>query len=184
MKKFILVFSATLLVSFLSAQKVVNNNLEDTVIKSTNAKTHTIDDSFNAIAQLLNSKAFVIEANTITDKWGNQQMVNSNLNFIRVDSLQSTIQIGNGIGIGPNGVGGVTVEGSISSWKLVKDEKHKSFSLRMNVSTPLSFYDVFISANTSGYATATVSGMTSNNLTFRGQLVPLEDSKIYVGSHL
>ena len=184
MKKLVTIISIMLLAGFLSAQeaKVGNVNITRTSIDSTKLK---LDDfNFENLTNILGNKSFVLEANTINDKWGNQKFVNNLINFVMVDSTLSTIQVGNDFAIGANGVGGVTVKGKISGWKIKKDEKKKSFLISFTVSTPISLYDAFINVYGDGNASATISGMTSSKITFRGQIVSLDNSKVYVGSHL
>ncbi len=181
MKK-LLFLSALLFAGILSAQvKSVDTSQKDVI--AANSKSNTLDEQFNIVAQILESKAFVIEANSFEEN-GNRSDVNSTINFVKVDANKSTIQKGNDAGKNYKGIGEYTAEGDIASWKLEKDEKHKLLSLRMNVVTYGGSCDVLLNINESGDASASISGLAFIQITLRGKLVKLEDSKIYVNSHL
>lgn len=184
MRKLVLFTTGLLLAGFVSAQEVIKDTIKDTVVVAKRSKVNSRDEQFTLVSEMLENKSFVLEANTASDKWGSQTMLNSALNFVMVDSTQSTIQVGDDLGLGPNGVGGITVKGKISGWKLNKNEKRKTFTVEMNVMTLLKTYNVFINITAYGNANATITDNTSNRITFNGQIVPLEDSRVYVGSHL
>lgn len=54
--------------------------------------------------------------------------VNSNTNFVSVKGDKAVVQVAFNIPVGgPNGIGGVTVDGSVSDYE-VKTDKRKSFT--------------------------------------------------------
>ena len=130
---------------------------------------------------MLEGKDFVLEADYLANKIGDRVPVTSSLNFISVDSSVSVLQIGRNTGIGFNGVGGVTAEGKITRYKLQTDTKRKSFYLSYSVTTAIGSYDINMSVGADGYASATLSGTTSGQLTYTGYLVPVENSSVYKG---
>ena len=183
MKKILIVVIGSLLAGSLSAQDIVKDTtiaVKDTLAKS----AIPVDKQFDYLFKILDDKLFVIEANTLNDKSGSQQIVNSRTNFLRFDSTETIIQIADDSGIGPNGLSGTTIKGTISGWKLKKDVKHKSFSVWTNVLAPGGFFNIYITVNIDGNAMAIVSNMTSNNITFRGKIVSLSKSKVYIGHHI
>ncbi len=183
MKRILILTSTLLFTSFISAQEIGDDTTKNVIGTTNGSPNNKFDDHFNSLAKLLESKSFVIEANTLYDKWGNRYSVNSILNFVMVDSTQSIIQIGNNTEFGDNGVGGITAKGSISSRKLYKDEKHNTLSLRVIVISQIGACDVLIEVSTSGEATATISGLTSTKIILSGQIFTLRDSRVYVGNH-
>ena len=83
--------------------------------------------------QALNDRAFTLEADQVLFKYGQMAYVNSNTNFVSVKDNHAVVQVAFNIPIsGPNGLGGVTVEGTFTGYDLKKDKKG-NLSLSMNV---------------------------------------------------
>lgn len=127
----------------------------------------------------LDSMQFVLQAEYLSNSRGMRSIVTSSLNYILVDSLKGSIQTGTNFGIGRNGIGGSTARGNITNWKLTKNEKRKSFMIRIDFSTDLGFYTVFMDVSADRTASARLSGIGGGSLTFDGNLVPLRRSRIY-----
>ena len=128
---------------------------------------------------------FVLEANTLKDKRGNTLQVSSNINFIAADSLTGVIQVGSNTDVGRNGVGGVTVEGSISNYKFTLHEKSGSYNITYYLRTPLGSYDVRMTAFPDGRADADLSSSTlGGRLRYSCYLVPLGISRVFKGTSL
>lgn len=142
------------------------------------------EEQYQLTKYMLENKSFVLEADFLQDKYGNRAFVSSNINFVSVDSTEAVIQIGSNYRIGPNGVGGVTAKGRITKWELKENEKKKTFNLKMNVMTSIGIYDLRFSISPSGRATALLTGLRPGQLTFDGDLVPLEESGVYEGQSI
>jgi hypothetical protein len=128
---------------------------------------------------------FVLEANTLRDKYGNLVQVPSNLNFVAADSLAGVIQVGSNMYIGANGVGGQTVEGTISKYEYTKNEKSGTYTVSYYLQTPVGSYDVRMNAFPDGRADADVSSTTwGGGLRYSGYLVPPGLSRVYKGMSL
>ena len=128
---------------------------------------------------------FVLEADYMIDKSGKRITADQSLNFIMVDSTHAMLQNGKTAGQGANGVGGVSLSGNITSWKVESNEKKKSFSLQMNVLTDNGFLTVFMNISTGHNTTASVSGNQWLEMyRYEGRLVPLEESSVYKGRTL
>lgn len=141
-----------------------------------------LEKDYDSTLQLLADRNFVLEANFLSNLYGRRIYVNSNLNFIRVDSSYAVIQIGSNNGIGFNGVGGVTAEGNITRWKLITNEKNKTFYLSISVMTSIGIYDIDMNINADGSAVANLTGLQHGRLTYEGELVPGQESRVYKGS--
>ena len=75
-------------------------------------------------AAAVRNKDFVLEANQVTFKNGNTVFVNSSTTFISVKGNRAVVQISpSNLAAGPNGVGGVTVDGMISGKQEMTDKK-------------------------------------------------------------
>lgn len=72
----------------------------------------------------LQGKEFVLESDELTWKHGEHGYVNSTTNFIALHNGKATVQISPfQSGGGPNGVGGITVEGTPTGLKMKTDKK-------------------------------------------------------------
>ena len=97
-------------------------------------------EEFNAAVQAINNQSFVLEANNIQPMNGQVFYVNSNTNFVSLNDGQAMVQIAsNSPYPGPNGLGGITVQGSASNVQ-VKQENNGNVYLSMSVQ------GIFISA--------------------------------------
>jgi len=133
--------------------------------------------------QLVQEKSFVLEADELSNKYGGHAYVTSSLNFIKVDSTQATIQIGNpSWGPGHNNVGGITVDGTISKYEIDRKEKTNSIYIDMMVVSALGNFHVYFSIFGNSNAEAQISGVTTGgDLTFTGDIKPIYASGIYKG---
>lgn len=131
---------------------------------------------------MITNQRFVLEAQYLSDRYGTRVPVQSNINFVMVDSLVATIQLGSAMSAGYNGVGGTTVEGRVSNYKYTKvGKKEDSYSVSMNFMSSLGNYDITMMANAEGYTDATIRGNWPGSLNYHGRLVPLSESRIYKG---
>lgn len=137
---------------------------------------------YERMEQILENRDYVLEAQYLSDRYGNRVPVSSTINFIKVDSTEGIIQVGNHSGIGYNGVGGVTADGNITNYELKTNEKRKTFFIQMTVMTSIGTYDVHMSVGADGYATATLSGMRGGKLDYSGYIVPLQLTRTFEGS--
>ena len=129
-----------------------------------------IEASFMSLDSLLQSRRFVLVAEFLQLRTGERVNVNSQINFVKVNIDKATLQVGGGSGMGYNGLGGVTAEGEISSWKLEKTEKNHSFTLRFSISSIVGHYDILIVIPAQNYASATVTGLGPGTMTCVGHL--------------
>jgi len=177
MKRYSLIIVSIFLFGGLMAQ----NSKKEERKKRKAEREQKLEQQFNATESVLENRTFVLEADYLSDKYGQRVPVTSGLNFIMVDSSQATLQVGNISGYGPNGVGGITAEGSISDYDLDINENKKSFMISMNIMSSLGIYDVTLFVSASGNTTATISGLRGGKLNYHGDLVPLELSRVYKG---
>jgi hypothetical protein len=134
------------------------------------------------VGKMVEYRWFVLEADQLRSKRGEVANVSSMINFIACDSVNGVIQIGSNSYVGYNGVGGITVEGSISNYEYSQDEKSGSYDITYNVksSTGTYFVRMFVSAD--GRADATVSSTWPGRVNYVGYIVPPSLSKVYKGT--
>lgn len=136
------------------------------------------------LSEIISSRRFVLEADYVSGNSGVRQPVSSNLNFILVDSLEATLQLGSPWGLGYNGVGGITIDGDVNKFEITerKTKRGTTYNITMYVSSAMGTYDVQFWISTNGNAEATVRGNYSGSVTYSGRVKALKQSKIYKGS--
>lgn len=139
----------------------------------------------NAIAGLKNHD-FVLEADRINFKYGQSIFVNPSVNFVSLEKDRATVQIAFSTHrSGPNGIGGITVDGRVSNLKTNIDDKgNVTFSMDV-IGNGISAQVFFNMRAGSNYCTATVSpNFNSFRTTFTGYLYPKEESNVFKGKSL
>lgn len=135
-------------------------------------------EAFTALEQL----DFVLEANRLSFKRGETAYVTSYTNFVSLSDDKAVIQIAPFNGGGPNGVGGITLEGRASNIKLKTDKKGNvlftmsvtgnGLSATVNISLPKNSYMATVMVNPNFH---------SNRVTLYGTLVPANKSDAFKG---
>ena len=141
--------------------------------------------SIQAIAAIRN-KDFVLEADNVTFRTGSTVLVNSTTNFISVKGDRAVVQISpSNFSSGPNGVGGVTVQGAISNYQIQTDRKGRvNLSMSVNGIGISAQIELFITPG-SNYAQATIyPNFNANTVWVNGNVVPYENSNVFEGSSL
>lgn len=136
--------------------------------------------AFEAAKEALQDRNWVLMANTLYGPRGAAIPVSDNTNFIQFKGNTVYVQLAfNGIA-GPNGLGGITVQGSPSQITTDTD-KHGNITYSFYVNgIALTAQIVINLSEGSNYASATVYPMmNSNNLTFSGILVPTSQAGIF-----
>ena len=129
---------------------------------------------------------FVLEANQVTFRNGMTTFVNSTTNFISVKGNRAVVQISpSNYASGPNGLGGVTVDGSITGQKIMvghKGDVTYSFNVMgigINAQVEIYMYPGSNSASATIYP-----NFNSNTVWLQGDVVPYENSNVIQGSSL
>jgi len=133
------------------------------------------------VDSIVGQRKFVLEADFLSNQSGNRIIVNNLLNFIMIDSTEIIIQIASNTGIGgPNGMGGITARGHISSFEVKKTGKKQDiYYVRLVANTSVGIYDIFMNISPSSNSDATISGITSGKLNYHGSIKSLKKSRVY-----
>lgn len=141
---------------------------------------------FEQGVQALKDRDFVLEADRVEFKRGSFVYVTPSTNFVSMKGDRATIQLAfNGPYSGPNGIGGITVEGSASNVEMKTDKKG-------NITMNMMVQGVAVSASVSirmvkgsNKCTATVNpNFNSERVSFTGNLYPSDQSNIFKGRAL
>jgi hypothetical protein len=138
--------------------------------------------NFRILDTLLQNKTFVINADYLENGYGDRVVVPDLLNFIKVDSKNAVLQTGSNYGMGYNGVGGVTAEGTIDHWEVTRNLKSLSYYVSFTVVTNIGIYDVFLDVSSDTNARATITGLTRGKLIYDGHLETIGNSSIFKGN--
>lgn len=139
-------------------------------------------DYQNAV-NAINNQQFVVEADQLILRNGQNVFVNSGTNFLLVNKEKGTVQVAFNTALsGPNGIGGVTVDGGISGMKTETD-KHGNINCSFSIMGAGISAQIFVTLYYgSNDANVTVSpNFNSNELSMSGELVSIDDSTIFKG---
>jgi len=144
---------------------------------------------FELMKAIVSSRRFVLEADRLGDG-EYEYSVQSELNYILVESLNSSVQTGSRSqsmkyqywdytkdDVWSNDLGGWTINGKIRNYKVKNVERRNSVIIKYDIYERIGSTSITIRVSHSGYASAMVNGVTR----FYGRLVPLHESKIYRG---
>ncbi len=134
----------------------------------------------------LRNQDFVLEAQNVQFRNGSTVFVNSSTNFISVKGNRAVVQISpSNFASGPNGVGGVTVDGIISGLEVRTDKKGRTtYSMNVTGIGINAQVEIYTTPGTNT-ATATVyPNFNSNTIWLQGKIVPYESSRVIEGSSL
>lgn len=137
-------------------------------------------------AAAVRNQDFVLEADNVSFKNGMTTFVNSSTNFISVKGNRAVVQISpSNFASGPNGLGGVTVDGMITGQKIMTDKKGRTtFSMNVMGIGINAEVEIYMTPGTNR-ATATVyPNFNSNTVWLDGTIVPYDSSDVIEGSSL
>lgn len=181
MKKFIALAALVLVSMVTTTVYAQESSAERARLKAEQQAADAV--SYDDAVAALKAQKFVLEANQVMFRNGQTAFVTSNTNFVLVNQGRGTVQVAfNTVYPGPNGIGGVTVDGTVSEMKMSTDK-------RGNINCNFSIQGIGISAqifltltNGGNNATVTISpNFNSNTMTLSGNLLPLNQSNIFKG---
>lgn len=145
------------------------------------AKEAIREAQFIYLDTLLRSRSFVLQADFLQNQYGDRIQVTPLLNFIQVNASDIVMQTGTSIDRGFNGVGGVTAQGTMGSYKIVKNSKKSSYQLRFTVHSNIGSYDVSMTVTANQKARAEITGLSRGRIIYDGRVVALKNSRTFKG---
>jgi hypothetical protein len=143
--------------------------------------------AFLAAVKALQEGCFVLEADNVTLPNGVMRFVNSNTNFVSACQGNGTVQTAsaNWPFASPNGLGGVTVEGSVGNAALRTDKEGNVFYSYAINGVAISATVFLTLTQGTNQASVTINpNFSGNTLTMNGYLVPYDQSDVFQGSSL
>ena len=147
-----------------------------------------ITDSIAYVQALaaVRNQDFVLEADNVVFRNGNTVFVNSTTNFISVKGNRAVVQISpSNFASGPNGVGGVTVNGILSYPEFRVDKRGNvtySFSV-MGIGINAQI-EIYLTPGTNRASATIYPNFNSNTVWLQGDIVPYENSSVFEGNSL
>ena len=187
MRKFFVAITAILLACTGSLQAQTGNKGQEMTRKEKKAAQEALDQALYEEAKAaIENKTFVLEADRVIFKRGMTAYVAPSTNFVGMNKDKAVVQVAFNIpASGPNGIGGITVQGSVSSFETRTDK-------RGNIYVSMYVTGVGISAQvninlTKGCNDASVTilpNFNSNRMTLSGHLLPMEKANVFEASSL
>jgi len=184
MKRLIMIIACAFIGLNLYAQELSEEQLENMSKRERKAYQEQIHLARQEqLMETLNSKSWVLEAYMLQNRYGESINIQPSLNFVALVGDEATVQFGSSHMIGPNGVGGITLEGNLRQYDIREGKKPGSGAyVQLEISGVSSGHlSLAIHVSADGNAQATVKDNFGNRLTYRGRLVPAEESIVYKG---
>lgn len=133
--------------------------------------------------QAINNRAFTLEADQVIFKYGQTAHVNTNTNFVSVKDNEATVQTAFNIpNSGPNGLGGITVDGTCTNYELKKDKKGNIMLSTNVMGTGISArVDITLYQGSNKATVCITPNFNSNRITLKGNVLPIEKSNVFKG---
>ena len=133
--------------------------------------------------QAIRDTTFTLEADRVVFKYGQRAYVSSTTNFVALDKGRATVQVAFNIPVaGPNGMGGVTVEGTTSRYTVEADKKGNTYVSFYVQGVAISAQVTVFMFKNSNEASVTINpNFNSNNITLEGKLLPTAQSFVVRG---
>lgn len=181
--KYILPVILCLFFLSVNAQNLTNKELRKLErIRKHELKEAAYTRQLNQIALLIDAHRFILTAHQLRDNNGKNYFVSESLNFIQVDSSIATIQIGDARGMGSNGLGGFTINGTVTHYVVNHTPDNTPQNVQFVVSSPQGNFNIHINISGNANNTALVSStLYKGYLTFTGEITPLRRGQVFKG---
>lgn len=139
--------------------------------------------AFVQALKALKTDSWVLEANNVNFSNGITRFVSPSTNYISYDDDEGTIQTAfSNFTYSPNGIGGVTVQGTISGQRMSTDrDGNVYYSFNIQGSTISAIVSLTLTAGTNQASATITPNFAGNTMTFDGYLVPYDQSSIFQG---
>jgi hypothetical protein len=180
------VFAAALAVAPLIAQDGGASNRKQERRERAEAREQDRLKLHKKLLALVEERRFVIELDAYIDRYGRQVPVSPLTNFVAVYDSSGTVQLAfPNLARDRNGLGGVTLDGRVSSYELLSDTPGKGIRLRLRLfGAAVSSADITVDVLPDGFANVSFSNIRGGRFSGRGILRSWEQSRVYKGTPL
>ncbi|MBR4853784.1 MAG: DUF4251 domain-containing protein [Alistipes sp.] len=153
--------------------------------KSSKKEQRAIENeiAFQSALGLVKSRNFVMEATKLSMPDGSSLAVFSDVNYVMMKGDRAVVQSTPGISGGPNGMGGITLEGMVVDLRETVD-KRGNLSLKFTVMSTGGSAEVelkLLTGGNSANATITPKMRTTNRVIMFGRIIDPEKSRVFKG---
>jgi len=136
--------------------------------------------------QLLEHKYFVFEADYLTGPGGASFILTPDINFMSVDGNRAVLQFGFEGAIGWNGLGGITVNGTLQGYQVLVGKKKNNINVtaQMIPAGPGLPPDITLNVSDDGTAQLYLQPAGSGPIILYGQIVSPKKANIFIGTSL
>ena len=145
------------------------------------ARQAELNSQKEAMLGLILGRQFVLEASSAQDQYGAKVFLTPMTNFVAVNSENATVQLAFEQIAGWNGIGGITLDGAITSYKVSEGKPGKSIHVQMRVAGAGIASHQFITIEPYGDASLEIQGDKGQRVIFNGKILPLDQSSVYKG---
>ena len=185
MKRIVTFFLFVFFATVAGAQTITVNGEEVTLNKEQKKQLKAKKDSlsFEKAFAAMEANSFVLECDQLELQQGRPRQVSSATNFVSLNGDEAVIQVAPVNGGGPNGVGGITVDGKASDITLTKDKKGNVI-FKMNVfgAGVSATVDIHLYKGGNEALVNVSPNFHSNRVTLRGEVVPFGQARVFEGS--
>lgn len=175
-----------------------NNKGNEQLINSLKARQKSLKKEQQALQNRIDSAyweeslaaikdtTFTLEADRVVFRYGQIAYVNSNTNFVSVNKHDAVVQVAFNVPFsGPNGIGGVTVQGDVSGYKVATDKKGTT-TVSMSVMGVGISAQIFITMYKGSHEASVdiLPNFNNRRITLNGVVLPIEKSNVYQGRTL
>ncbi len=139
--------------------------------------------AFEQAPRCIQERKFVVEASRLIFDKGKSSYVSATTNFVMINVDEGSVQVAsNKAFAGPNGIGGITVDGRITDYRLSVTKKG-IIQCRMNVmgSGISAQLTLTVPKGSNKASVRIIPNFKKQDLTLEGELVPLRQSSIFKG---
>ena len=177
--------SIVIIMLLLGGSAIAQTKEEKKAAKKAKKEAKLAQDKANTamLISIVENKKFVLEANTLFDRTGQTYILSSHLNFVGFDGVNSTIQLAFDQLIGWNGVGGVTIDGRITKMEIKTNKDGLGFNVNTSVQNKGGgLVTMVFRVSSSGNARVDMSGSFGERVSFQGNLIALDKTRVYKGT--
>lgn len=182
MKKLLMILAVALYAVAAAAQETPQ---EIKLTKQQKKKIEAYRDSLNYVRALnaITSRSFVVEADQLVLPNGRPAYVSSTTNFVSLDADEAVVQVAPfNAAAGINGVGGITLDGTVSNVVADTDKKGNTrFSMNVSGAGISAVVDIHLYKGGNTVQVNINPNFNSNRVILRGVLVPFKDSNVFKG---
>ncbi len=170
--------------SFFGQEKLTRREQRELAKEIQKKQEAELDEKLRAITKIvIDSAAWVLEADILYNRYGRSINVTSALNFVGIKEGYSTVQLGSETAMGSNGVGGITVEGRVTKYEAEYNEKSQTYYIVINVISAVGNFDIRVNCSANGtWADATIKGNHPYSIKYSGKLIAIALSSVYKGT--